>query len=120
MTVSFNQSDCETLDKYPSNTNFRNVAQVDNSHFREIRTKLKTLAEEGVSAYSGSVVMKDFVSILSPSGRAPNILWNCIHPEFIPNSKEKLNKSFGLQVALVIRSDGAELTFCFGSGTSQS
>ena len=48
-----------------------------------------------------------------PNGRSPKEIWCCVYPATISN------KSYGLQIALIISERGAEVCFCEGSGTSQ-
>src|SRR5262249_22690463 len=52
-------------------------------------------------------------SLATPNGRSPRDIWCCLYPVNVSN------KSYGLQVALLISQLGAEVCFCLGAGTSQ-
>src|SRR5262249_49029732 len=47
-------------------------------------------------------------------GRTAGNMWACIHPKQV--NGEQINKSYSLQLALIILPQGAELCFCVGAG----
>src|SRR5262249_1191773 len=49
----------------------------------------------------------------TPNGRSPKEIWTCVYPAAV------LNKSYGLQAALILSERGGEFCFCLGAGTSQ-
>jgi hypothetical protein len=80
---------------------------------RELRSRLKLIASEGLKQFSGATRMVDFTSTLNPNGRIPKELWCCIFPQVVPN------KSYGLQVAALVSGAGVEIFFSLGAGTAQ-
>jgi len=80
---------------------------------RDVRSRLRAIVTRATDVTRTEHVMNAFVSTLNPNGRTPEDMWGCIYPGSAPN------KSYSLQVALIISADGAELCLCLGSGTSQ-
>lgn len=112
---TFSAADCALLERHALKPKlFNEISSEDASAFRDLRGRLTTLSVQAASRYGGRVKMKPFTSILNPSGRAPKVLWTCIYPQ--QRDGEQTNKSFSLQLALIILPDGAELSFCLGAG----
>jgi hypothetical protein len=111
--VTFSSADCDLLRRYSHGATWDSVVTNDKVAYKELRDRLKALVGGAAVAYPGSTQMRPFASLYVPSGRPAGIVWACIYPSAVPN------KSFGLQVALIISPDGAEICFCLGSGTSQ-
>src|SRR5262245_33067668 len=109
----FSASDCELISKYAADS-WLNVPKSDQEGIRDIRQRLSAIAKRSAANYSGSVKVRDFVSHPNPSGRAARLYWSCVYPAEVPN------KSFGLQFALIIRPQGAELAFCLGAEKSST
>ncbi len=77
--------------------------------------RLKRLAQDSAARHAKEMAWKPFCANWSGSGRpARKNLWSCIFPA------EALNKSFGLQMAMIISPAGIELCFCMGVGRDQS
>ncbi len=112
---TFSGKDCEVLGRHALKSRLFNEVSADDARaFRDLRGRLSALASLAASTYGGNVKMKPFVSILNPSGRTPKVLWACIHPQ--QRDGEQTNKSFSLQLALIVLPEGAELSFCLGAG----
>lgn len=112
--VRFETADFQLFSRHANSIPFNNVPERDKIHFKELREKLKTLATRAAERCSSSVPMRGFTSLYSPNGRSVLALWCCIHPASVPN------KSYGLQVALILNEQGAEFCCCLGAGTDQS
>ena len=65
------------------------------------------------SSYSGETGLKAYASRTNPNAFSPPDLWGCLYPRFVGHGR------YALQVALIIRADGAELCFCLGAGWAQ-
>jgi hypothetical protein len=112
---TFSDKDCALLTRYATKPKlFNEVPGEDASAFRDLRTRLTALVDLAASKYGGKVQMKPFTSILNPSGRTAKVLWACIYPQ--QSEGQQTNKSFSLQLALILLPDGAELSFCLGAG----
>ena len=85
----------------------------DRERFKDLKARLKELFKWLPVQYKGSVELKGYVSRINPNGYSPTDVWGCLYPSVADD------KSFGLQVALIIRPYGAELCFCFGKGEKQ-
>ena len=85
----------------------------DRERFTAVRSSLNDLFGWLASSYNGDSVLKAYASRVNPNGRSPSDLWACVFPAVVGH------QSYALQVALIIRRDGAELCFCLGSGGAQ-
>src|SRR5208283_4330447 len=92
--VSFSRSDCEVFQRYPHKVPYKDefVSIDDQQIFRSIWQRMKGLASD-----------------LAGSTR--------LVPD-LPSMKVVPNKSYALQVALIVSARGAELCVCLGAGTS--
>jgi hypothetical protein len=111
--LSFSSDDCAVFAKYPNSASWKDVIESDQLTFKGIREKLKKLAQKLQNKPGALLPLKDFTSLYVPNGRSPKEIWCCVYPLVISN------KSYGLQIALIISERGAEICFCQGSGTSQ-
>jgi hypothetical protein len=113
--ISFKAADCETFARYPERVHWDKtmVALQDQETFRSVRSRLQSLAGWAASVAPTNIELRRFVSTLQPNGLTPEDMWCCVYPSSAPN------KSYALQVALIISAEGAELCLCLGSGTSQ-
>ena len=111
--VSFSKKDCEVFARYPNSVSWGEVQEKDQALFKSIRSRLKALSEFLVANVAMPIPMQAETSLPTPNGRSPKEIWSCVYPLAISN------KSYGLQVALIISERGAEVCFCQGSGTSQ-
>ncbi len=110
----FSATDCAVFARTRAGGLWTDLDPGDQDQFRSIRQRLKALAQQLVDpATRVSVPMKSFVSTLNPSGRAPGELWSCVFPQIAGN------KSYGLQLAVIINGAGAEICCCLGAGKSQ-
>lgn len=110
---TFSSADAELVERYPVRRPWGEVAAEDQGRFRALRNRLKALATEVAEAGRTNVALVPHVSMLNPNGRSPSDMWCCVFPEVVPN------KSFGLQVAMIVNAAGAELCVCLGSGEAQ-
>jgi len=107
---AFFEADCNLFGRYPNSVPWSQVEVNDQKHFKTIRERLKEITK---TLSNNKPNFQSATSLYVPNGRtAPNI-WSCIYPESVPN------KSYGLQVALIISSRGGELCFCMGAGRAQ-
>jgi hypothetical protein len=112
-SLSFTAEDCALFTRYPNSVSWNEVSKQDQDLFKSIRERLKKLSESLADSSAAPLPLKAETSHPTPNGRSPREIWCCIFPKSVPN------KSYGLQIALIISKRGAELCFCQGSGTSQ-
>jgi MoxR-like ATPase len=112
-SIAFTKQDTDLFARYraPVRWTIESVPDQDQSSFRSIRDRLKALSK-WISDGEQSADLADFVSVLTPSGYAPRELWCCVY------SKSAPNKSYSLQVAIIISPTGAEACICLGAGYS--
>jgi hypothetical protein len=113
MTQAFHSNDCEVFGRYPNSASWNEVSKGDQELFKSVWAKLKELSERLSANAKAPPPLKAETSHYVPNGKSPKEIWCCVHPVSVPN------KSYGLQVALIISARGAEFCFCVGSGTSQ-
>lgn len=113
-SFAFTAEDCALFAKYPQKVPFRDdvVPPADKARFRDIWSRLKGLAGWLAATADVGVPLKAEASSYSQNGRSQTDLWSCAYPKSVPN------KSYGLQVAIIISASGAELCLCLGAGTS--
>ena len=112
---AFSEADSAVFDQTEAGAAWTDLNSADQERFRSIRGRLKQLAQRLVApATRAAVPMVPFVSTLNPNGRVPGELWSCVFPQAVGN------KSYALQVAVIINSTGAEISCCLGAGTSQT
>ncbi len=101
--------------RYPQTVHWdtESIPSIDQEKFRDIWKRLKEVAIWLAATTDATVPMRPFTSHPQPNGRSPRELWCCVYPESAPN------KSYTLQIALIISSAGAELSLCLGAGRSQ-
>ena len=111
--VSFSEEDCDVFARYPSSVSWGEVREKDQLLFKSIRARLKALSEFLVENVATPMPMQAETSHPTPNGRSPKEIWCCLYPLSVAN------KSYSLQIALIISGRGAEVCFCRGSGDSQ-
>lgn len=111
--MQFTAQDCQLLARFQESMPWNNAAEIDRNAIKDLWNRLKQVAIQAAKKYSGSTEVKEFSSHPTPNGRTPKELWCCIYPKAVPN------KSYGLQVALIVWGPGIEICFCLGSGTGQ-
>ncbi|PYS82865.1 MAG: hypothetical protein DMF70_07480 [Acidobacteria bacterium] len=111
--LSFSAEDCAVFGRYPNSVSWKDVPKADQELFKDVWTKLKALSQELARSPAAPIPLQADTSHYVPNGRSPNEIWSCVYPAAVSN------KSYGLQVALIISERGAEVCFCEGSGTSQ-
>jgi EVE domain len=111
--VSFFKEDCEIFARYPNSVSWGEVREKDQLLFKSIRSRLKALSEFLVENVATPMPMQAETSHPTPNGRSPKEIWCCLFPSSVAN------KSYSLQIALIISERGAEVCFCRGSGSSQ-
>jgi hypothetical protein len=112
-SLLFSAEDCAVFERYPNSASWKDVPQADKDIFKNVWTKLKALSQKLAESPAAPMPLKANTSLYTPNGRSPKEIWSCVYPLAITN------KSYGLQVALIISERGAEVCFCQGSGTSQ-
>jgi hypothetical protein len=112
--VRFRAADGALFQRYASKVAWpAGVEAGDREHFKEIRSSLVDLFGWLAAEHSGSTELKAYASRINPNAFSPADLWGCAYPAAAGH------QSFALQVALIIRADGAELCFCLGAGWAQ-
>ena len=111
---AFSQDDLAVFARYPTSKAWGQVEERDKELFTSVRNRLKALSERVVREVGSRVALKAETSHPCPNGRSTNLIWCCVYPRSVPN------KSYGLQVALILRANGAEICFSMGAGTSQA
>jgi hypothetical protein len=111
--LPFSVEDCAVFGRYPNSASWKDVPKADQELFKNVWTKLKTLSQELARSPAAPIPLQADTSHYVPNGRSPKEIWSCVYPTAVSN------KSYGLQVALIISERGAEVCFCQGSGTSQ-
>jgi hypothetical protein len=117
MQVGFTRDDCALFLRYPYSVHWsdENVNPDDQAHFKIIREKLRSLARwlaDRVELDPDYPPMKGEARLYAASGRSQSHIWCCIYPRSV------VNKSYALQVALIISAQGAEVCLCLGAGRS--
>ncbi|XVQ08098.1 AAA family ATPase [Spirillospora sp. CA-255316] len=113
--INFTVEDCQLFEKYPAPVPWReqNVPLADQQHFKDIRARLKRVAEWLSVNVQVDLDTKPFTSMYQANAQTQNDVWCCIFPA------EVSNKSYALQVALIVSARGAEVCLCLGAGRSQ-
>jgi MoxR-like ATPase len=113
--VRFGLEDCKLFERYaiPVHWNDENVSAPDQALFKSIRDRLKELAAWLASNAPVDVPLLAYASLYQANGRSQQDIWCCVYPASVPN------KSYALQVALIISAAGAEVCLCLGAGQSQ-
>jgi hypothetical protein len=112
-SLLFSAEDCAVFERYPNSASWKDVLLADKAIFKGAWVKLKALSQKLAESPAAPIPLKSNTSLYTPNGRSPKEIWSCVYPLSISN------KSYGLQVALIISERGAEVCFCQGSGTSQ-
>lgn len=112
-TFLLNTEDFALFKRYDRSRSYSDVSTADRALFDSIHRRLKQLADQAALSFRGQTTMKGFVSIKNPSGKSAKSLWCCIFPERSPN------KSFAMQVALIVSKKGVEICLCLGSGYAE-
>jgi hypothetical protein len=105
--------DCELLARYHESKPWNDADAGDRDAIKDLRNRLKEIAAEAARRFPGTTKTTELASHPTPNGRTPKELWCCIYPKSVPN------KSYGLQVAIIVSGAGIEICFCLGSGTGQ-
>ena len=109
----FSAEDCAVFGRHPNGASWKDVPQDDREIFKNVWSKLKSLSQQLAESSAAPLPLKAETSHYVPNGRSPKEIWSCVYPLAISN------KSYSLQIALIISERGAEVCFCEGAGTSQ-
>jgi MoxR-like ATPase len=111
----FTREDCAVFDRYPKPVHWdtTNVSPEDQSRFKSIRDRLKLLASWLSLNTRTEVPLKSDQSLFQANGFSRKEIWSCIYPADVTN------KSYAMQVALIISARGAEACICLGAASSQ-
>jgi hypothetical protein len=113
--VRFTRDDCAVFQRYPKSVPWNDdyVDPVDQARFRSTWERLKRLAEWLTAEVDDLYPpMKGLASHYQANGRSQTDIWCCIFPRMV------VNKSYALQVALIVSAHGAEICLCLGAGRS--
>src|SRR5688500_18410904 len=105
----FSAKDSHLINSFKGRPSYSQLTEIEREALKNLRYRLLELADSAADKWAGRVELLPFASRTNPSAHTPQDMWCCIYPE------NPLNKSFGPQVTLIVRPDGAELCFCFGS-----
>ena len=110
--VSFlTRADCELLGRYgEARVRWSRVDAASKRQLTALRDRVKALVTLVADLSSGDLSFAKFVVAAHPHDRVPGDYWGCIYPAVVPN------KTFGLQLAVIVSAAGAELCFCMGTG----
>ena len=113
--VRFGLEDCALFKRYASPVawNDENISAPDQAVFKSIRDRLKELVAWLAGNAPVDVPLLPYASLYQANGRSQRDIWCCVYPASVPN------KSYALQVTLIISAAGAEICLCLGSGQSQ-
>lgn len=112
--ITFEADDCLLFKRYAQKVPWpAGVDLDDRERFKGIRRTLVDLFDWLVAGYGGQTELKPYASRVNPNAFSPPDLWGCAYPAAVGH------QSYALQVALIIRRDGAELCFCLGAGWAQ-
>ncbi|MGR6914318.1 AAA family ATPase [[Actinomadura] parvosata] len=113
--VQFNRDDCMLFERYPQPEAWTKDYPLspDREHYINIWERLKKLAEWLSENVAINIPVKPFTSQFQGQARIKQDIWCCIFPAIAPN------KSYALQVALIVSGKGAEICVCMGAGRSQ-
>jgi hypothetical protein len=114
-TFAFTAEDCALFANYPHKVRFSDelVPPEDKAKFKSIWERLKAIAAWVAQRADVDVPLRSDASSYSQNGLSQTELWSCAFPASVPN------KSYGLQVAIIVSAHGAELCVCLGAGQSQ-
>jgi len=79
--------------------------------YQRLRAKLLGYANWLASSLWSATPLKGFASHPNPSGRNPLYLWGCVYPRQVPN------KSYGFQLAFIVKPNNLEIGFMAGTAT---
>lgn len=115
LPVLFDREDCDLFARYPKKVPWtpEYVSLADQGRFKDIRERLKKLADWLAGQTRIEVRVRPFTSLYQANGRSPSEIWCCVYPAAAPN------KSYALQVAFIVSARGAELCICLGAGQAQ-
>ena len=110
--VLFDREDCDLFARYPKKVPWtpEYVSLADQGRFKDIRERLKKLADWLSGQTRIEVRVRPFTSLYQANGRSPSEIWCCVYPAAVPN------KSYALQVAFIVSARGTELCICLGAG----
>jgi hypothetical protein len=111
----FGAPDCELMANFANGFQTEALDPVQRTALQDLHARLKrvatTVAERLTDDWRQFEPGQSFWQF---SGAVARDMWCCVYP------KEAPHKSFGLQIALIIRPDGGELCFCLGAGVTQT
>jgi MoxR-like ATPase len=103
--------DFEVLAAHQTSQPWDELSEDVRAGYGSLRDKLDLYAARLADGLGGTVELKPFVSHPNPSGRNPLYQWCCVYPASVTN------KSYGFQLALIVKPGYVEYGFCSGSAT---
>ncbi len=103
--------DFEVLEEHQASQPWDELSDDVRAAYGRLRDKLDLYAARLADGLGRGVKLKPFVSHPNPSGRNPLYQWCCVYPESVGN------KSYGFQLAIIVKPDYIEYGFCSGSAT---
>ena len=109
------RADCELLARYGNaRVRWARVDVVSKRQLVSLRDRIKALLREVSERDAVGIPMKTFVAPLHQHGQLSQDYWGCLYPAAVTN------KSFGLQLAVIVSDAGAELCCCMGAERRES
>ena len=82
--VAFAVSDCEIFTRNRSGSSWNDVESADQERFKDIRLRLKILAQQlAPIATNAGVPVSSIASQTAPNGRVPREMWSCVFPSVL-------------------------------------
>ncbi|HXC24445.1 MAG TPA: hypothetical protein VNU46_00910, partial [Gemmatimonadaceae bacterium] len=107
--TALTRADCELLARYgDARVLWSRVDASSKRKLSSLRDRIKALLSAVVARETAGVPVKIFTSVLHPHDRVAQDYWGCLYPAIVPN------KAFGLQLAIIVSTTGAELCCCMG------
>jgi AAA domain (dynein-related subfamily) len=106
--------DFEVLAMHQTAQPWDELSDVVRAAYGRLRDKLDLYAALLADGLGRNVKLKPFVSHGNPMGRNPLYQWCCVYPESVRN------KSYGFQLAIIVKPDSVEYGFGAGEGRGGS
>src|SRR5438094_9702964 len=95
MATAFGVDDCKLFERYPSRVPWDEVTNQDKAAFKDIRERLKDIANAAATNVQSDVQLKAFTSLYEANGRSVTDIWCCVHPASVEN------KPYVFQLAVI-------------------
>jgi len=109
----FQPEDFDVLARYPKSVNWATIPEEDRNLLKGLREKLKQFAVTMQRELQLTTPLEAFASHPTQSGRNAQHYWSCVFPAAAEE------KSFGLQVGVIVKAKDVEFGLFVGSGAAQ-